>query len=191
MNARQNREGLRKGKRFLGVLGREGLIYKGSCRTESLRRPRFQRKNPKRDVYSNGKGATGLAIETWWIFPYLKTIGRPGTWHIGTKAERQDRIKQETRHNNLRGAWGFSPSIEKEKQDTGEEPGLQATMQASQRRARLTKHPGKSQASLPGLESHYAARPARRAKTTIKLARQSHARKSKAWLDGGRKSRTG
>ena len=94
MHDREKGESQRKGKRFLGVLGfREGLIYKGRCRTESYPRPRFQRKNPTGDIYSNIKVVDSLAIETGRIFPYLKTIGRPGTWHIGTKAERQDRHK--------------------------------------------------------------------------------------------------
>ncbi len=104
---------------------------------------------------------------------------------MGQRQKDRIGIKQETRHNNLRGAWGFSPSIEKEKQDTGEEPSLQSchasqpgeepSLQSSQARrkarltmhpgkkARLTMHPGKKKSQLPP-----------RAKLTMHPGKKSH-----------------
>ena len=67
---------------------------------------------------------------------------------MGQRQKEKPGIKRETWHNNLRGAWGFSPSIEKEKQDTGEEPGLQATMQPGKKKSQAYKATPE-----PGLQS--------------------------------------
>ena len=60
---------------------------------------------------------------------------------MGQRQKDRIGIKQETRHNNLRGAWGFSPSIDKTSKKN--KPGKQESSPARQAKHGLPVKPCK------------------------------------------------